>query len=120
MISLQYANGALGTVISVGYQTGAPDFSTRLIGTRATMNIDYVTGVSLGRDDKWETIPESGSQTWMHDAVVGEWHAFLDAIKHNTLPPISGGYGREIMHVAFAAEESSRTNSAINLTKDNS
>jgi phthalate 4,5-cis-dihydrodiol dehydrogenase len=118
MISLQYANGALGTVISVGYQTGAADFSTRLIGTRETMNIDYVTGVSLGRDDQWKTIPNSGSATWMHEAIVGEWRAFLDAIERNITPPISGEYGREIMRVAFAAEESSSQNKAINLTKD--
>jgi hypothetical protein len=45
------STGALGAVICVGCQTGAPDFSTCLIGARGAMNIDRLIGVSLGRDD---------------------------------------------------------------------
>jgi predicted dehydrogenase len=51
----------------------------------------------------------------MHEAVVGEWRAFLDALERNVAPPISGEYGRAIMRVAFAAEESSQTGRAIDL-----
>ncbi len=118
MISLQYANGALGTIVSVGYATGVTDHSTRVIGTRGMLQMDYVTGVAIGRDETWHTIPGSGLRDWMHEAVVGEWRAFLDALERDSAPPISGAYGREIMRVAFAAEASARESRVIELPAD--
>lgn len=115
MISLQYANGAMGTIVSVGYREGVTKHLTELICTKGMLNVDYVGGISIGRGDRWQSIPFSGSPKWMHEAVVSEWRAFLDAVERNVLPPISGEYGREIMRVVFAAEESARENKAIEL-----
>ena len=115
MISLQYANGALGTLVSVGYRDGVMKNLTELICAKGMLNVDYVGGISIGRGDRWQSIPFSGSPKWMHEAVVGEWRAFLDVLERNVAPPISGEYGRAIMRVAFAAEESSQTGRAIDL-----
>jgi predicted dehydrogenase len=108
MIFLRYENGTVGTVVSTGYRTGAPKHLTELTCTEGMLNIDYITGVTIGRDEKWQTVPETGSENWMHEALVGEWRAFADAIRFNKESPVTGAYARHIMAVVFAAEESSR------------
>ncbi len=107
LLFLRYASGAAGAVVSVGYATGAPKHLTELTCTRGMLTIDYVGGVSIGRDEQWRTLPGSGSTTWMHEGLVNEWRAFLRAIEEDTEPPVSGEYARHIMAVIFAAEESS-------------
>jgi phthalate 4,5-cis-dihydrodiol dehydrogenase len=107
LIFLRYASGAAGTVVSVGYATGAPKHLTELTCTRGMLNIDYVNGVSIGRGEQWQTIPDSGSGTWMHDGLVNEWRAFVQAIEEDSVPAVTGAYARHIMAVVFAAEESS-------------
>jgi hypothetical protein len=49
LIFLRYADGAAGTVVSVGYATGAPKHLTELTCTRGMLTIDYVGGVTIGR-----------------------------------------------------------------------
>lgn len=108
MIFLRYENGAAGTVVSTGYRSGAPKHLTELTCTRGMLNIEYGAGVQVGRDEKWQTIPHSGSADWMHEALVQEWQGFITAIQRDTEPPVSGVYARHIMAAVFAAEESSR------------
>lgn len=108
LIFLRYENGAAGTVVSTGYRSGAPKHLTELTCTRGMLNIDYSAGVQVGRDEKWQTIPDSGSANWMHEALVKEWQGFFTALQHDTEPPVSGPYARHVMAAVFAAEESSR------------
>ncbi len=108
MIFLRYGNGAVGTVVSTGYQVGAPKHLTELTCTKGMLNIDYTTGVAIGRNEQWQTVPKTGSENSMHEALVNEWRAFADAIQFNKESPVSGVYARHIMAVVFAAEESSK------------
>lgn len=108
MVFLRYANGAAGTIVSVGYADGAPKHLTELTCTRATLNIDYVNGVSIGRGERWESVPDSGAVNWMHGALVEEWQQFKTYLRTDGAPsPVSGEYAYHIMSVIFAAEESS-------------
>ena len=116
LVSLKYANGAMGAVVSTGYRIGATKHLTELTCTKGTMNIDYAGGVTIGRDDKWQEIPDSGSPDWMHEAIVAEWRAFLDAIENDTAMLVTGEFGRAMMEVAFAAEESSRIGAAVRIS----
>jgi predicted dehydrogenase len=108
LVFLRYENGAAGTVVSTGYRTGAPKHLTELTGTKGMLNIDAVTGVSIGQDERWREVPESGSASWMQQALAEEWRAFADAIQQDTEPPVSGTYARHIMATVFAAEQSSK------------
>lgn len=108
LIFLRYANGAAGTIVSVGYALGAPKHLTELTCTKGMMNIDYVSGVSIGRNEIWRQVPNSGRQDWMHEALVREWEAFIRAARGEEAPAVSGEYARHIMAAVFAAEESSR------------
>ena len=81
MAFLRYANGAVGNIVSIGYQTGAPKHLTELTFTKGMMNIDYTGGVAIGRDEVWRTVPESlPSNNWMHEALVEEWRQFIVSI----------------------------------------
>jgi len=77
MVFLRHANGAASMVISTGYSTGAPKHTTELTCTKGMLSIDYATGVQIGREDRWQTLPESVPQgSWMHEALVAEWQGF--------------------------------------------
>jgi predicted dehydrogenase len=109
MVFLRYASGAAGTVVSTGYRTGAPKHLTELTCLRGMMNIDYTQGVTVGRDERWHTVPESLPQNdWMHEALIEEWRQFLAALEQGTATPVPADFAAHIMDVAFAAEQSSR------------
>lgn len=117
MAFLRYANGATGTIVSTGYRTGAPKHLTELTCTKGMMNIDYTQGVSIGRDETWQTIPESiPSNDWMQEALVEEWRQFLNSIEDDTKTPITGAFALHIMEVIFAAEQSSQDKQEIIVT----
>lgn len=108
LIFARFANGAAGTIVSVGYKTGAPKHLTELTCTGGMMTIDYVDGVRIGQDEQWQPVPDSGSANWMHEALVGEWRTFAESIKQDSPPAVTGDFARHIMAAVFAAEESSR------------
>lgn len=118
MAFLRYESGAVGTVISTGYSVGAPKHSTELTCTRGMLSIDYATGVQIGREERWQTVPESVPEGgWMHEALVSEWRGFLDALDAHSEPPVSGRAARDIMAAAFAAERSSAEGREIRLAE---
>lgn len=109
MVFLRYANGAAGTIVSTGYQTGAPKHLTEITCTRGMLNIDYTSGVAIGRDETWRTIPESLTDgNWMQAALVEEWRQFIASIEQDTRTPVPPDFATHIMDVVFTAEQSSR------------
>lgn len=116
MAFLRYANGAVGNIVSIGYQTGAPKHLTELTFTKGMMNIDYTGGVAIGRNEVWRTVPESlPSDNWMHEALVEEWRQFIDSIEQGSPSPVPADFAMHIMDVMFAAEQSSLENREIRL-----
>ena len=113
---LRYANGATGTAVAIGFQTGVFTFVTELTCTKGMLRIDNSRGVFIGRDEQWQRVPESAGEDWMAAALVNEWLAFADAIEHDTETAVTGEFGRHIMAVAFAAEESSELRKEIAVT----
>ncbi len=108
LIFLRYANGVAGTVVSVGYRTGAPKHLTELTCTRGMLTVDYAGGVNVGKDERWQQVPGSASDDWMHAALIEEWRSFVAAVRTGSPPPVTGAYARQIMAAVFAAEKSSR------------
>jgi phthalate 4,5-cis-dihydrodiol dehydrogenase len=113
LIFVRFRNGSFGSVVSTGYKEGAPKHLTELTCTGGGMNIEYSAGVLIGKGEKWTPVPDSGSTTWMHEALVEEWKAFVRAIENDTEEPVPGWFARHIMEVVFAAEESSKRRSEI-------
>lgn len=115
LVSLRFADGAMGSVVSVGYHTGAPDHLTELICTEGVLRIDHGAGLSIGRGESWQPVPGTASATWMAGALQAEWRAFVAALDGRGPVPVDGAYARRVMAVAFAAEESARQGRAIDL-----
>jgi phthalate 4,5-cis-dihydrodiol dehydrogenase len=105
---LRYANGATGTAVAIGFRTGVFTFVTELTCTKGMLKIDNRRGVFIGRDEQWQLVPGSTHENWMAAALVNEWQAFVDALEQDTETAVTGEFGRHIMAIAFAAEESSR------------
>ena len=113
LIFLRYANGVAGTVVSTGYRDGAPKHLTELTCTRGMMNVDYVGGVTVGKNGQWRHVPDSASEEWMHAALIAEWRGFAHAVRSGQPPPVTGAYGRHIMATIFAAELSSNLHQEV-------
>jgi phthalate 4,5-cis-dihydrodiol dehydrogenase len=105
---LRYANGATGSAVAIGFQTGVFTFETRLTCTKGMLKIDHTGGVFIGRDEQWQLVPDSAQEDWMSAALVNEWQAFVYALENDTETAVTGEFGRHIMAVAFAAEQSSK------------
>lgn len=106
LIFLRYANGSVGTVVSVGYKDGAPKFDTELTCTRGILHIKG-NDVIVGQNGEWHTVSAYDAGSAMHDGLVNEWLAFSDAITQGSQPAVTGDYARHIMATVIAAEESS-------------
>jgi phthalate 4,5-cis-dihydrodiol dehydrogenase len=114
-VLVEYASGAVGTVHSTGYAVGAPNHLTELVCTNGSLRIEYATGVAVGRAERWETVPGSGSADWMTDGFRDQWLAFRAALAGEAPSPIPLAYGYHVMEAAFAALESSRAASTIRI-----
>lgn len=119
MVFVRYESHRVGTVVSVGYTQGVPNHLTELTCTKGVMRIEYASGVSVGKNDNWETIPNSGSNQWLPEAVVEEWKQLLPALQGRGEVPVSIEYANHIMAAAFAAQASSRERREIALSVKN-
>jgi predicted dehydrogenase len=110
---IRYKNGTAGTVIAVGYRDGGPNFSCEVICANGTLRFsaNYEKYVRLGRGEQWEDV-EFDRDT---PAFANEWRAFAECIARDIEPAASGEYGRHIMEILFAAEESALTNREVPL-----
>lgn len=112
-VFVRYENGCAGTVVSTGYAVGAPKHLTELTCTKGALTIDYAGGVTIGRNERWERVEDSGSESWMPEAFHEQWVSFLKALRGHGGPAVTLEYGRHVMHAAFAALESSRVEREI-------
>ncbi len=107
MIFIQYESGVTGMVINTGYENGAESFMATLTCTKGILRCSMFEGVYIGRNDKWTHLPESVSEDTEQEALVNEWKAFIEALQVDSVPLITGTYGKHIMEIIFAARESS-------------
>ena len=117
MVFVRYANGACGTIVSTGYQDGAPKNLIELTGTKGMINVGY-NSVSIGKNGKWQQIENCSDEQLMSDFMLRQWQEFLFSIENDTEPPVTGSYARGIMEAAFAAEVSSHYGKEIRLPLD--
>ena len=104
---IRYKNGLAGVAVAVGFADGAPDFSCQVICANGTLRFSQhgEKYVRVGKGDTWEDVPFDDPPVEMHN----EWKSFAEAIEKNIEPPTHGEYGRHIMEILFAAEQSAIT-----------
>jgi phthalate 4,5-cis-dihydrodiol dehydrogenase len=108
---MRYESGFSGLIYVVGYKTGVASFELELIGTKGILRVDKFKGVAMGRNEKWRHLPSqvsAGPDTWMDEALLNQWRAFLETLETGGESPVSAEHARDVMAAVFAAEESSR------------
>ena len=108
-------NGLAGVAISVGYKDGGPNYDCQVICANGSLRFSEhgVNGpfIQLGTGEKWEDVPYDDASHQFHY----EWKGFADAIENNIEPPSSGRWGRHIMEILFAAEQSALSGQEVML-----
>ena len=100
-------NGLAGVAVSVGFNNGGPIYECQVICANGSLRFSEHGGVNgpyvqLGREDRWEDVPFDEPPHTFHN----EWKGFAEAVEKNIEPPSSGYWGRHIMEILFAAEQS--------------
>ena len=110
---VDYKNGVPGVAVCVGYRDGAPNFHSEIICAQGSIRISSSGDpfVEVGQGGKWERVPYEDPTARMTE----EWRAFARSVKEDLEPPTSGVWGRHIMEILFAAEQSSLTGEQVTL-----
>jgi predicted dehydrogenase len=119
---LQYANGVYATLVHAGYRDhrGVERFEAEITATDGQLKFD---GGRLWRTQEDQYVPvevTAQSPPLRPDASCSptfavQTAAFADAILNDTEPPVPGEYGRQVVRVLEACEESGRTGREVRL-----
>ena len=109
---LDFANGAHATLHHTGYPQEGPERNeVEIIGTRANVRVATRDDrLWLSNGTQYVEQPVSGS-----DSFALELAGLVQAIEANSTPPVDGLWGRYIVAVALACEESSRTGEVVHV-----
>ena len=110
---IRYKNGLAGVAVAVGFADGAPSHECHVICANGSLRFSQhgEKFVKVGKGDKWEDVPFDDPPFEFQN----EWKAFAEAIEQNIEPPTHGEWGRHIMEIMFAAEESAITGMEVEL-----
>jgi predicted dehydrogenase len=110
---IRYKNGLAGVAVAVGFADGAPSHECHVICANGSLRFSQhgEKFVKVGKGDKWEDVPFDDPPFEFQN----EWKAFAEAIEQNIEPPTHGEWGRHIMEILFAAEESAITGMEVEL-----
>jgi phthalate 4,5-cis-dihydrodiol dehydrogenase len=108
MLLLRFADGRFGQVSSIGYRDGAVVYGMDLVCEEATLRLDFMRGVAIGRRGDWTPVADAAEPDWMQRALEREWQAMQAAVRSGTPVPVSGAYGRHLVACIQAALQSNR------------
>ena len=115
---IRYKNGLAGVAVAVGYADGGPNHECQVICTHGSLRFSQhgEKFVKIGKDEKWEDVPFDDPPEEFHH----EWKSFAEAIAQDIEPPTHGYWGRHIMEIMFAAEQSAITGKEVMLENPHS
>ena len=102
---IRYKNGTAGVAVAVGYADGGPNHECQVICANGSLRFSESGEkyVRVGKDNKWEDVPFDNPPHPMYN----EWAGFVESVRRDIEPPTPGEWGRHIMEILFAAEQSS-------------
>ena len=109
---LDFANGAHATLHHTGYPQEGPERNeVEIVGTQASVRVATRDDrLWLSNGTRYVEQPVSGT-----DSFALELAGLVQAIETDTTPPVDGLWGRYIVAVALACEESSRTGEVVHI-----
>jgi predicted dehydrogenase len=99
---LRFTDGFSATICHGAYRDGVPRFETEFVCTEAMLRVT-ASEVSIGRGGEYRPVPLEPANAY-RDQVA----AFARALAAGEDVPITGEYGREVVAVLQATEESAR------------
>lgn len=119
---LQFANGVYATLVHAGYRDrcGVERFEAEITATEGQIRFDG-RGLWRSRDDQYLPVevptnsPPLRPDMACSPTFAAQTAAFADAILNDAVPPIPGEYGRQVVRVMNACEESGRTGREVRL-----
>ena len=117
LLNLEFVNGAIGHHQSSN-ASAIGEYGGRLDGTEGSIHFPAIwgerAGIHYGRfGEKPQFIP--AADIVVEEPVIAELRAFVDAIIHNTTPPVTGHDGRAVVEIALAAYQSAQTGESVAL-----
>jgi len=108
---VRYKNGRAGVAVTSGFADGGPTHECHVICTNGSLRFSQhgEKFVKVGKGNEWKDVSFDDPPAEMHH----EWKQFTDSIIRDIEPPTSGEWGRHIMEILFAAEESSITGKEV-------
>ena len=119
MLMLEYENGVVVNIMSLGYTNGVRKMEAELYCSGGAIKINSSKGVHIGKHEEWQLVDDSASENWVQESLVAQWSEFGEAILKDRSPQVNGSYARHIMEVIFAAFESSKSGKCIYILSDN-
>lgn len=108
---IRYKNGLSGHALAIGYESGGPIMECYVIGSRGSLRFaeHEEKFVKIGQGETWKDVPFNDPPAEMYH----QWEAFADCIQNDLEPPTHGEWGRHILEIMLAAEQSSITNREV-------
>ena len=106
-----YKNGRAGVAVASGFADGASSHECHVICANGSLRFSQhgEKFVKVGKDNEWKDVPFDDPPAEFHH----EWKAFTRSIEEDIEPPTHGAWGRHIMEILFAAEQSSITGQEV-------
>lgn len=117
LVTLEFESGALGFLHSSS-ASAIGEYGGRLDGTEGSLRFPSIWGKDAGISHARFDEPSqflSATEIVVEEPVRAELRAFIDAIQHETPPPITGHDGRTVIEIALAAYQSAATGEPVTL-----
>ncbi|HTE20759.1 MAG TPA: Gfo/Idh/MocA family oxidoreductase [Armatimonadota bacterium] len=122
----QFDHGACATLMHVGYRDGVNRFEAEITGTEGQLKVSGDRGggdeIWVSRAGQWEAIPAPPVElllkpgaTLRGTAFALQMREFALSILEGRPPAVTAEYGRQVVRVLEACEESSRTGREVRL-----
>jgi predicted dehydrogenase len=111
MALLQLKNGNHATIVHAGYKSGVPKQEVEIVATEGMLKVDtYGSRLWKSVNGAYEPV-----EVQRHDAFTLEMTKFAEALRTGGELPVPISWGRHMVDVLCACEESSRTGKEIRL-----
>ncbi|HZY62652.1 MAG TPA: Gfo/Idh/MocA family oxidoreductase [Edaphobacter sp.] len=128
MALLSLTNGAMATLWA-SWAIPAPIFphgasSSLLAGETGNLDLDAYGELRLGKDNRWTVVAKQEPIDWIGEGVLSpirmkayqmQHQEFIDSIRENRIPSVTGDDGRAAVEVATAAYRSAAEGRTIQL-----
>ena len=108
---VQFANGVPGLLLVVGSAHGCSNDGVEAHCALGQIEYDVRGKVRVGVDNEWRDVEHDGS-----DGFMEQYRHFVESVTAGVRPQTSSHYGRHILEILVAAEESSITGREVHLT----